>query len=85
MRNLPFQGFSENATWLAPVLVAQDLLVRMQKLCLHEETQRWESKRLRYRLLHIAGRLVQSGRRTTLRLQESWPRVNELLDAFTRL
>jgi hypothetical protein len=85
MRNLPFQGFSENATWLALVLIAQDLLVWMQKLCLDGETQRRESKRLKYRLLHIAGRLVQSERRTTLRLQESRPWVNELLDAFTRL
>lgn len=45
----------------------------------------WEPKRVRYRLLHISGRLARSGRRLTLRLQSSWPWVNELLSAFLRL
>ena len=85
MRNLPFQGFAENAVWLALVLTAQDLLAWTQKLCLTGDAQRWEPKRLRYRLLHVAGRLTRSGRRLTLRLQRSWPWVNELLRAFTRL
>lgn len=85
MRNLPFQGFAENAVWLALVLTAQDLLAWTQKLCLTGDAQRWEPKRLRYRLLHAAGRLARSGRRITLRLQRSWPWAHELLRAFTRL
>ena len=85
MRNLPFQGFAENAAWLALVLTAQDLLAWTQQLCLSGDAQRWEPKRLRYCLLHVAGRLSRSGRRVTLRLQRSWPWVNELVRAFTRL
>lgn len=85
MRNLPFHGFAENAAWLMLVLTAQDLLAWTQQLCLTGEAQHWEPKRLRYRLLHIAGRLVHSGRRVTLRLQRSWPWVQELLRAFVRL
>jgi hypothetical protein len=85
MRNLPFQGFAENAAWLALVLTAQDLLAWTQKLCLTGDAQRWEPKRLRYCLLHVAGRLSRSGRRVTLRLQRSWPWVDELVRAFARL
>ena len=85
MRNLPFQGFAENAVWLALVLTAQDLLAWTQRLCLTGDAQRWEPKRLRYRLLHVAGRLARSGRRVTLHLQRSWPWVHELLRAFNRL
>jgi Transposase DDE domain group 1 len=85
MRNLPFQGFAENAVWLTLVLTAQDLLVWIQRLCLTGEAQRWEPRRLRYCLLHVAGRLTRSGRRVTLRLQRSWPWVDELIRAFTRL
>src|SRR2546423_2437863 len=44
-----------------------------------------EPKRLRYRLLHMAGRLARSGRKVTLRLQRSWPWVDDLLQAFRRL
>jgi hypothetical protein len=44
-----------------------------------------EPKRLRYRLLHVAGRLAFSGRRAKLHLQNTWPWAAELLAAFTRL
>ena len=42
-------------------------------------------KRLRYQLLHVAGRLVHSGRRSTLRLDARWPWAADLAVAFTRL
>ena len=85
MRNLPFQGFAENAVWLALVLTAQDLLAWLQKLCLTGDAQRWEPRRLRYCLLHVAGRLARSGRRVTLRLPRTWPWVDDLARAFARL
>ena len=44
-----------------------------------------EPKRLRQRLLHVAGRIVRSGRRMTLRLARSWPWAEALLAAFRRL
>ena len=40
---------------------------------------------LRYRLLHVAGRLAFSGRRAKLHLQDTWPWAAELLAAFQRL
>jgi hypothetical protein len=46
-------------------------------------------KRLRYQLLHVAGRLARSSwrttRRTTRRLDARWPWAAELAVAFTRL
>lgn len=36
-------------------------------------------------LLHVAARIIRSGRRIWLRLPESWPWVTELTLAFTRL
>ena len=44
-----------------------------------------EPKTLRYRLLHIAARIVRHARRVILRLQRSWPWATELARAFARL
>jgi hypothetical protein len=67
------------------VLAAQDLITFFQRLCLSGEAQRWEPKRLRYRLLQVGARLVHSGRRWILRLPTSWPWAQLLYDAFRRL
>ncbi|MGB0097786.1 MAG: IS1380 family transposase, partial [Solirubrobacteraceae bacterium] len=42
-------------------------------------------KRLRYRLLHRAGRIARHARRTILRLARDWPWSGELAAAFERL
>lgn len=44
-----------------------------------------EPKRLRYRALHLAGRLVRTGRRLILRLDQDWPWATDLAQAFNRL
>ena len=40
---------------------------------------------MRYRLLHVADRIVRHARRRILRLQGTWPWAAELARAFTRL
>jgi hypothetical protein len=85
LANLPSQQFSINATWLCVVLLAVDLLSWTKHLCLSGELSRAEPKRLRYTLLHAAGQLVTSGRRTTLRLATQWPWATDLVAAFARL
>ncbi len=85
MRNLPFFSFANNAAWVEMVLIAQDLIAWTQGLCLEGETAAAEPKRLRYMLLHTAGRIVRGSRRATLRLQQDWPWAGELAQAFTRL
>ena len=85
MRNLPFHSFDHNEAWLELSLAAQDLLAWTRVLCLDGELARAEPKRLRQRLLHVAGQMVRSGRRTRLRLPRSWPWAQALLAAFRRL
>lgn len=85
LANLPSSSFAINSAWLALVLIASDLLAWMKGLCLEGELVRAEPKRLRYTLLHTAGVLVRSARRTTLRIAEGWPWADDLIWAFARL
>jgi len=85
LENLPFREFAANEVWLELSLVAQDLLAWTKRLALEDELARAEPKRLRYRLLHQAGRIVRSGRRTRLRLERSWPWAQALVAAFERV
>jgi hypothetical protein len=85
LANLPFRDLDANAVWLQLVLAAQDLLFATQTLCLDGELARCEPKRLRYRLLHCAGRLAFHARQAVLRLPRAWPWAGELAAAFARL
>jgi hypothetical protein len=85
LANLPSHDFTINTAWLALVLIAADLLAWLKALCLQGELANAEPKRLRYTLLHTAGVLVRSARRTTLRLAVGWPWATDLLTAFARL
>jgi hypothetical protein len=86
LRNLPFRDFQANTAWLELVLIGQDLLSWTQRLLLADtELARCEPKRLRYRLLHVAGRLTRHARRLVLHLPHAWPWQRQLLAAFERL
>ena len=85
LRNLPFRAFQPNAAWLELVLIAQDLLAWTQRLLLSGELARCEPKRLRYRLLHVAGRLTRHARQLRLHLPRGWAWAEPLLQAFARL
>jgi len=81
----PGQRFASNSAWLLVVLMAQDLLVWAQGLCFEGDLATCLPKRLRYCALHVAGRLVRTGRRTFLRLDAAWPWAEQLAAAFERL
>jgi hypothetical protein len=85
LRNLPFDRWRRNTVWLELVLAAQDLLCWTQALLLDGHLAVAEPKTLRYRLLHVAARIVHHARRAILRLQHTWPWAVELARAFTRL
>ena len=85
LAKFPFKDFALNEVWLEIVMLAHDLIVWTQALVLDGELAKAEPKRLRYRLLHVAGRLAFSGRRAKLHLQDTWPWAAELLTAFKRL
>jgi Transposase DDE domain group 1 len=74
LRTLPFHGFAQNQLWLEIISLAADLLVWTQTLAWSDQpARRWEPKRLRLRLLTVAGRIIHSGRRHWLRLPRGWP------------
>jgi len=85
LSKLPFKAFAMNEVWLEIVLLAHDLLIWTQALLLDGELAKAEPKRLRYRLLHIAGRLAFSGRRARLHLPAAWPWTDVLKAAFAKL
>ncbi len=86
LANFPFREFAANEVWLELVLMAGDLIAWLQQLLLRAgEARTWEPKRLRYCLLHVAGRISRSGRRLRLRLQRRWRWAGELCAAFARL
>ncbi len=85
LSKFPFKKFALNQVWSEIVMLAHDLLVWTQALCLDGELAKAEPKRLRYRLLHVAGRLAFSGRCAKLHLQDTWPWADELLAAFQKL
>jgi Transposase DDE domain group 1 len=83
--HLPFQSFQANAAWFELALLAHDILVWTQQLLLDGEHAIAEPKRLRYRILHVAGQITRHARRTTLHLPADWPWAGAILRAFKRL
>jgi hypothetical protein len=83
--HLPFHSFKANAAWFELSLTAHDIMVWTQQLLLGGEHASAEPKRLRYRILHVAGQITRHARRTTLHLPLDWPWVGAILKAFKRL
>jgi hypothetical protein len=81
LRNLPFHDYAKNRIWMEVVALAADLLTWTQTLAwsAHEPARRWEPKRLRFRILAVAGRIIHGQRRKRLRLPRDWP-WNRLID-----
>ena len=86
LTNLPLYHMAQNQIWCQIVLLATDLLTYTQTLALADTTARvWEPKRLRLRILHVAARLITSGRQQRLRLPTGWPWAHLIRDGHQRL
>jgi hypothetical protein len=85
LRNLPSADFAINQIWLQLVLLAQDLLAWFAVLALDGDLAVATPATVRYRLLHVAGRITRSSRRLTLHLDAAWPWAADLAEAFRRL
>lgn len=86
LRNLPLHEFAKNTIWLELVQLAAELLTWTQTLAFTGSIAKfWEPKRLRLRILHVAARLVTSGRRHRLRLPRGWPWSDLIITGHTRL
>lgn len=83
--HLPFHAFTANAAWFELALTAHDIMVWTQLLTLDGEHAVSEPKRLRYRILHVAGQITRHARRSTLHLPADWPWAAAILRAFKRL
>lgn len=81
----PSREYAINQAWLELALTGIDLACWMRMLLLDGELALAEPKKLRYRLLHVAGRITKSARRTRLRIAEHWPWAKQLATAFERL
>ena len=82
--NLPSADFDINHAWLTTTLIAHDLLIWCQHLCLDGDLARAEPKRLRYTLLHTAAVIARTGHQTRLRVAAGWPWATQLVTAFDR-
>jgi hypothetical protein len=85
LRNLPLHGYAQNQIWCEIVALACELLAWMAMLALTGPARRWEPRRLRLRLLSVAGRIVRGGRRLRLRLSATWPWAGQTATAIARL
>jgi hypothetical protein len=85
LSNLPFSAFAPNQAWLEAALVSHELTAWTQLLLFDGEHAVCEPKRLRYRLLHVAGRLTRHARQLTLHLPADWPWAAAVAKAFKRL
>ncbi len=83
----PSKMFAINQAWLACALTAIDLIAWAQTILLHDQPAlaKAEPKTLRYRLLHVAARLVRGGRRLRLKIDRTWRWAAALALAFHRL
>jgi hypothetical protein len=84
-QHLPFASFQANTAWLELSLLAHDIMAFTQQLTLDGEHETCEPKRLRYRILHVAGHLTRHARRVTLHLPADWPWAGAIMRAFRRL
>jgi Transposase DDE domain group 1 len=83
--NLPLWGFAANDAWLSLVGIAQTLVCWAQALLLSGDRKLAEPKTLRFRLWHVAGRIVRHARRVIVRIDRTWPWATDLVTAFARL
>ena len=80
------KSFAKNQIWLEICQLASELIVWTQTLAFHDLPARlWEPKRLRLRLLAVAGRIITTGRRRILRLSKRWPWADLIIGGHQRL
>ena len=81
LAKLPSQSFAINSAWLVRSRPARlDPPTRPRR-----RPRQSRPKRLRYCLLHTAGRLVRTSRQNLCRLPDDWPWTPHLLTAFERV
>jgi hypothetical protein len=84
LAHLPSHHFTVNQAWCTAVAIAVDLLAWLRLLG-PPQLARCQPATLRYRLLHVAARLVRGQRRRWLRLPATWPWAHALVEVIARV
>ena len=85
LNSMPSRDYAINTAWCQAVAIACDLLAWARLLALDGQLATAEPATLRYRVLHVAARLVRGQRRRHLKIPPSWPWADELHRAFDRV
>jgi hypothetical protein len=87
IRNLPFHGYARNQARLLTANIACDLLAYLQLLGLdgHGDLAVAEPESLRAMILHIPARLTSHARARVLKIEQTWPWADAVVDAWERL
>jgi hypothetical protein len=83
--HFPSFGYQVNQAWLTAAMTGQILLAWLKLLALDGDLAKAEPKTLRYRVLHVAGRLVRGGRKLRLKIQATWPWAEAITTAWHRI
>jgi len=83
LAHLPTKSFGGNAAWLILNTIAHNLTRWITRLGFDQGHRM--TKNIRRRVFNLAGRLVRTGRRTTLRLPSRWPWAHAIITAIKRL
>jgi hypothetical protein len=84
----PSREFTINQAWLTAATIAADLIAWTGLLALTGDAHALaacEPKALRYRFLHVPGRLTHSTRRRRLKIRESWPWAAAIVAVFDNI
>jgi hypothetical protein len=85
LASLPFHDADQNRIWVAIAALAQDLLAWTARLALPTPAANYEPKRLRLRILAVAGRIVRTARHRLLKIDPAWPWAEVITTAHARL
>jgi len=81
----PCDSFHANWAYLLIGILAYNLAVWMKAYILPEEYRGVTLKTLRYRLIHVAGQVIESGRRLWLGLKRGYTYISDFREALRRL
>jgi hypothetical protein len=84
LRNLPCRAWDENAAWVEALLTATDLVCWTKLLGFQgvPALAHAEITTFRNLVLHVAARITRGGRRTKLRIDQTWRWATEIAHAW---
>lgn len=85
LERFPFTRFTSNQAWMAIICLSADMLRWFQLCCLPGPWRAARPKTLRWAILHIAGRITRTARRTIIRIDRRAPAGPIIADTYRRI